>query len=369
MGAVSSAAGAVVDVVEDVGSTLDDIIVQPTISVVEGSVDLSANSLKTAAKTAEQLAQGDVQGAYDETSKGLAGAEDVVSNTWMEIRDPLQAAAVIGGNYLLPGSSLLTSQLVSDEAQAILNSNGGRTLNVAAGATGGYQGNTANYGKIGESAGFTSTDPNAVGGVTGPDNIDVGGGFNPGSAAASEGAKELTAQEVTDMIAKEQAASAGELTAAETQAMIDTEAEAAKAAAAATPAQTAAAKAAGMSLIDYAKAGLLVNSLTGDPLGLSGGGGGGVSGPTGFGQVDIPADWKSPAYSAPSAPIDLSSIFSNQNMLGGTQWQNLPSQQPNVSFNDIFASGQQQTPMGTPVDINQIVSAILGQAATSQKSA
>lgn len=369
MGAVSSAAGAVVDVVEDVGSTLDDIVVQPAISVVEGSIDLSANSLQTAANTGQQLAQGDIQGAYDETSKGLSNAADVVSNTWLEIRDPLQAAAVIGGNYLLPGSSLLTSQLVSDEAQAILNSNGGRILNVAAGATGGYQGNTANYGKIGESAGFTSTDPNAVGGATGPDNIDVGGGFNPSSAAASEGARELTAQEVTDMIAKEQAASAGELTAAETQAMIDAEAEAAKAAAAATPAQTAAAKAAGMSLIDYAKAGLLVNSLTGDPLGLSGGGGGGVSGPTGFGQVDIPAEWKSPTYAAPSAPIDLNSIFSNQNMLGGTQWQNLPSQQPNVSFNDIFASGQQQTPMGTPVDINQIVSAILGQAATSQKSA
>lgn len=32
---------------------------------------------------------------------------------------------------------------------------------------------------------FSSADPNAVGGVTGPDNIDVGGGFNP--AAASSG--------------------------------------------------------------------------------------------------------------------------------------------------------------------------------------
>jgi hypothetical protein len=187
-------------------------------------------------------------------------------------------------------------------------------------------------------------------------------------AGASAGAS-MTAAEANAAIAAEQA---GAMTAAEANAMIAAEQSAAAAAASATPAQVAAAKAAGMTLMDYAKAGLLVNALTGDPLGLSGGtggGGGGGGGSTGFGQVDIPAEWKSPTYAASSAPIDLSSIFSNQNMLGGTQWQNLPSQQPNVSFNDIFASGQQQTPMGTPVDINQIVSAILGQAATSQKSA
>ena len=116
---------------------------------------------------------------------------------------------------------------------------------------------------------------------------------------------------------------------------------------------------------DLARAGLLVNAITGDPLGLSGsGGGGGGNAPTGFAMVPIPEDWKSPTYAASSAPIDLNSIFSNQNMLGGTQWAGLPSQR-NLSFNDIFAAGQQSTPMGTPVDINQIVSSILGQTATS----
>jgi hypothetical protein len=121
--------------------------------------------------------------------------------------------------------------------------------------------------------------------------------------------------------------------------------------------------------LNLARAGLLVNAITGDPLGLGGSGGSqGSTAPTGFAMVPIPEDWKSPTYAASSAPIDLSTIFSNQNMLGGTQWQGLPSQQ-NMSFNDIFASGQQQMPMGTPVDINQIVSSILGQAATSQKSA
>jgi len=93
-----------------------------------------------------------------------------------------------------------------------------------------------------------------------------------------------------------------------------------------------------------------------------------TTGATGFGIVPIPTEWRSPTYSAPSAPIDLNSIFSTQNMLGGTQWQGLPNQR-NVSFNDIFASGQQQTPMGTPVNINQIVSAILGQNPASQSPA
>ena len=227
----------------------------------------------------------------------------------------------------------------------------------------------------------TAPDPNAVGGVTGPDNIDVGGGWSPAAGATAaqlEAARialgtpevvapELTAQEVLDKIQADQASS---MTAAETQAMIDAEAAEAAAVASATPEQVAAAKASGMSMLDYARAGLLVNAITGDPLGLGGGTGGmgGTGGTTGFAQVPIPAEWKSPTYAAPSAPIDLSAIFSNQNMLGGTQWQNLPTQQPNISFNDIFTAGKQQTPMGTPVDINQIVSAILGQTATSQKS-
>jgi len=108
----------------------------------------------------------------------------------------------------------------------------------------------------------SGTDPNAVGGVTGPDNIDVGGGWSPATGAA-----ELTAQEVLNQITAEQSAA---MTAQETQAMIDAEATSAAQAAAATPAQVAAAKAAGMSVLDYAKAGLLVNALTGDPLGLGG---------------------------------------------------------------------------------------------------
>jgi hypothetical protein len=122
--------------------------------------------------------------------------------------------------------------------------------------------------------------------------------------------------------------------------------------------------------LDYVRAGLLVNAIVGDPLGLSGdkgGGGTGSTGPTGFEIVPVPADWRSPTYAATAAPIDINSLFTDMNLLGGTQWQGLATQKPNVSFNDIFASGQQRTPMGQPVDINQIVSAIIGQNTASQK--
>lgn len=108
----------------------------------------------------------------------------------------------------------------------------------------------------------------------------------------------------------------------------------------------------------------VVNQVLGDPLGLNPKPQTPTTGATGFDQVPIPTDWRSPTYQTGQAPIDLNSIFSNQNMLGGTQWQGLPNQR-NLTFNDIFAAGQQRTPMGNPVNINQIVSSILGQNTTS----
>lgn len=113
--------------------------------------------------------------------------------------------------------------------------------------------------------------------------------------------------------------------------------------------------------LDTARAGLLVNALTGDPLGLSDTGGGGASAPTGFAQVPIPEDWKSPTYTySPVQNVTFEDLFPDVS-LQGTQWQNMPQAQ---TFNQMFASGR-QTPMGSPVDINQIVGSILGQSATS----
>jgi hypothetical protein len=116
--------------------------------------------------------------------------------------------------------------------------------------------------------------------------------------------------------------------------------------------------------LDAVRAGLLVNALTGDPLGLSdvGAGGGPSFAQTGFEQVPIPTDWKSPEYTnTPVQNVSFEDLFPGVS-LQGTQWQNLPQSQ---TFNELFATGQQQTPMGMPVNINQIVGSILGQNATS----
>lgn len=113
----------------------------------------------------------------------------------------------------------------------------------------------------------------------------------------------------------------------------------------------------------------VANQILGDPLGINKTQQTGQTGTTGFAQVPIPANWKPPTYSQSNfQPIDLNSIFTDQNLLTGTQWQGLPNQR-NMTFNDIFAAGQQSTPMGSPVNINNLVSAILGQTATSQKPA
>ena len=128
-------------------------------------------------------------------------------------------------------------------------------------------------------------------------------------------------------------------------------------------------------------------------VGGGGNAGGGPTGPTGFDIVPIPDTWKPPIYNnggtrgtvnagnaggingagagggvGGAGGLDLNSIFTSQNLLTGTQWEGLPNQR-NLTFNDIFAAGQQSTPMGTPVNINNLVSAILGQTSTSQKPA
>lgn len=114
--------------------------------------------------------------------------------------------------------------------------------------------------------------------------------------------------------------------------------------------------------LDAVRAGLLVNALTGDPLGLGGDtGGGGATAPSGFAQVPIPESWKSPEYTyTPVQNVSFEDLFPEVS-LQGTQWQNMPQAQ---TFNQLFAAGQQQTPMGTPVNINKIVGSILGQSTT-----
>jgi hypothetical protein len=116
--------------------------------------------------------------------------------------------------------------------------------------------------------------------------------------------------------------------------------------------------------LNYVRGGLLANSLIGDPLGLSGDMPSGGSGTQGFSIVPVPTSWKSPTYAKSQAtPIRFEDLFPGQS-LQGTQWQGSQNAIPNMTFNQMFSSGLQSTPMGTPVDINQIVGSILGQNAT-----
>jgi hypothetical protein len=369
------------------------------------------------------------EGAYKQDDKSFLGADGsqmTVGETtkggggifgsgigpdigWVNFRDGLQAAGVVVGNYFVPGSSLVTSQLVTKGAQEDLSTDVGRVANLAAGLAGAGAFDSAAAGPelLGEAGGNTFAleagsegviplgDAAAGGAVATPvysPDLPVGTPLPPLTeptldeiiAELAPPATVVPPVEVGPELLGEAGGNTfpleptqegliplGDAITPVSNAVYDY--------GDATPAEITSAKAAMASqgltfkdALNYVRAGLLVNAITGDPLGLSGGtgGGGGSSGGfTGFEQVPIPAEWRSPTYAASSSPIDLNTLFTNMNLLGGTQWQGLPTQKPNMSFNDIFAAGQQQTPMGTPVDINQIVSSILGQNTASQKSA
>lgn len=64
---------------------------------------------------------------------------------WTELRDTVEAGAVAAGNYFVPGSSLLTSQLVSEGAKEKLGSDLGRLATMGAGISGGMEGNLSNW--------------------------------------------------------------------------------------------------------------------------------------------------------------------------------------------------------------------------------
>jgi len=185
-------------------------------------------------------------------------------------------------------------------------------------------------------------------------------------AAASAYAEQLAAEQAAASLAAEQAAAAqAAQIAAENAAYDQAMQDLAKNYVSPEFATSAAAQ--GLTFkqaLDATRAGLLVNALTGDPLGLNevSGSAGNNFAESGFAQVQIPEDWKSPTYTySPVQNVTFEDLFPGVS-LQGTQWQNMPQAQ---TFNEMFASGQQQTPMGSPVDINQIVGSILGQSATS----
>jgi hypothetical protein len=300
---------------------------------------------------------------------GIFGSGIGPDVSWVDLRDNLEAASVIAGNYFLPGSSLLTSRLVTEGAQENLNTEAGRIANAAAGIAGGVQGNVSNYGRVGETLGLTgpaTTGAATTGAATSNISADVLAAAN----ATSDPIATLNALQgftysdleylstlsgMTPEILAQATANNALLTPIPREVIP-------AGSSTVTPATAGTVAGTGITLADVIKTVPLVGTVTSilnppKPPTTP-------TTPTGFGIVPIPSDWRSPTYSAPSAPVDFNSLFTDQNLLAGTQWQGLPNQR-NVTFNDIFASGQQQTPMGQPVNINQIVSSILGQNTVS----
>ena len=66
-----------------------------------------------------------------------------------DLRDTFESAASVAGNYFLPGSGLITSQLVSSGAQDQLHSPLGQLAMIGSGVGGGLNNQFGNYGTLG----------------------------------------------------------------------------------------------------------------------------------------------------------------------------------------------------------------------------
>ena len=109
---------------------------------------------------------------------------------WTDVRDAVESVAVVVGNYYLPGSSTLTSKLVSKGSQEQLSSDLGILAQLTSGIYGVAQGNLSNYGKLlggGEaSAGTATGTPDAFSGLkpASPDALSSADAFKGIDAGA-----------------------------------------------------------------------------------------------------------------------------------------------------------------------------------------
>lgn len=101
---------------------------------------------------------------------------------WTDLRDTVESGAVAVGNYILPGSAAITSNLVSEGAQNQLGSSLGQLALLGGGVAGGVAGNLANYGTAYDKvAGLFGGDASA--GITGQQAVDA---YNAGKLSPAE---------------------------------------------------------------------------------------------------------------------------------------------------------------------------------------
>jgi len=101
---------------------------------------------------------------------------------WTKLRDTAESAAVLVGNYYLPGSSAITSKLTSEGSQKQLGSTVGQLAQLGSGGYGALEGNLANYStaydKVAGAFGGGSS-----AGMTGQQAVDA---FNAGKISGAE---------------------------------------------------------------------------------------------------------------------------------------------------------------------------------------
>jgi hypothetical protein len=76
---------------------------------------------------------------------------------WTDLRDTAETAAVLAGNYYMPGSSMLTSRLTSEGSQKQLNSGVGQLAQLGTGGYGAYDEQMGNWGKLLPGGGWYGT--------------------------------------------------------------------------------------------------------------------------------------------------------------------------------------------------------------------
>lgn len=113
---------------------------------------------------------------------------------WTSLRDAVESVASVVGNYFLPGSGAITSQLVSKGAQQQLGSGLGQLAMIGSGIGGVSTGNLANYGSLYDAAsgvvngamGATPIDPSLIGAdqIETLNNVMQSTGTNSAGAAA-----------------------------------------------------------------------------------------------------------------------------------------------------------------------------------------
>ena len=103
---------------------------------------------------------------------------------WTDLRDTVESVAVVAGNYFLPGSSIITSKLVSEGSQEQLNSSLGKVAQLASGGSAFLEGGPglSNYGAAYDKA-ISALNLSPSSGLTGQQALDA---FNAGKISADE---------------------------------------------------------------------------------------------------------------------------------------------------------------------------------------